>query len=232
MISVIKAQDRYHHQTDWLSTYWHFSFDHYWDPQNVSFGALRVFNDDVIQPGTGFPLHGHRDMEIITCVLEGELEHEDNQGNRGIIRAGEVQVMSAGTGILHAERNPSKTEALHLLQIWILPRTKGRRPRWEQRAFTKAERQDVLLPAVSGADGSRTLQIDQDATVFISALGRGQDISHVPAGRRCAYLFVISGSLEVNGIGLAGGDQARITHEPRLALSAAAPAELILLDLP
>jgi len=232
MISVIKAQDRYHHQTDWLSTYWHFSFDHYWDPQNASFGLLRVFNDDVIQRGTGFPLHGHRDMEIITYVLEGELEHEDNQGNRAIIRAGEVQVMSAGTGILHAERNPSSAEALHLLQIWILPRTKGLRPRWEQRAFTKAERQDVLLPVVSGGGGSRTLLIDQDATVFISALGRGQDISHVPEGRRRAYLFVISGSLEVNGIRLAGGDQARITHEASLALSDAEPAELILLDLP
>ncbi|MBI4611481.1 MAG: pirin family protein [Candidatus Rokubacteria bacterium] len=232
MISVIKAQDRYHHETDWLSTYWHFSFDHYWDPTNVSFGALRVFNDDVIQPGTGFPPHGHRDMEIITYVLEGELEHEDNQGNRGRIRAAEVQVMSAGTGIAHAERNPSKTDPLHLLQIWILPRTKGLRPRWEQREFTKAERQGRLVPVVSGTGEAKTLRIDQDATIFISALDQAQTVTHVPADNRRIYLFIISGGLDVNGLRLAAGDQARITDEPRLALTAPAPSELILLDLP
>lgn len=231
MIQVIKSKDRYHHQTDWLSTYWHFAFDHYWDPSNVSFGVLRVFNDDVIQPGTGFPLHGHRDMEIVTCALEGELEHEDNLGNRGRIRAGEVQVMSAGTGIVHAERNPSKTEALHLLQIWIVPRTKGLRPRWEQRKFTAAERQGRLLPVVS-VDGKDSLRIDQDATIFLSTLDPGQGVMHPITARRGAYLFTISGALELNGVPLAAGDQARIIEESRLALDAQAATELILLDLP
>lgn len=232
MIQVIKSKDRYHHQTDWLSTYWHFSFDHYWDPSNVSFGALRVFNDDVIQPATGFPPHGHRDMEIITCVLEGELEHEDNQGNRGLIRAGEVQVMSAGTGIVHAERNPSKTEALHLLQIWILPRAKGLPPRWEQRNFAAGERHGRLLPVVSENSRRDCLTIDQDATIFVSALDPGQTVTHQIAPRRRAYLFTISGALDLNGEPLAAGDQARITEESSLLLTATAPTELILLDLP
>lgn len=232
MIRVIKSKDRYHHQTDWLSTYWHFSFDHYWDPTNVSFGALRVFNDDVIQPATGFPPHGHRDMEIITYVLEGELEHEDNQGNRGFIRAGEVQVMSAGTGIVHAERNPSKTEALHLLQIWILQRTKGLQPRWEQRNFAAGERHGRLLPVVSGDGGNDRLRIDQDATIFISAFNPSQAVTHVIAPRRRAYLLTISGALDLNRIPLSAGDQARVTEESSLAMTATAPTELILLDLP
>lgn len=232
MIQMIKSQDRYHHQTDWLSTYWHFAFDHYWDPENVSFSVLRVFNDDVIQPDTGFPPHGHRDMEIITYVLEGELEHEDSQGNRGLLRASEVQVMSAGTGIVHAERNSSKTDLLHLLQIWILPRTRGLRPRWEQRKFAVAERRGRLLLVVSGNGGRDCLKIDQDATIFISALDPGQAVTHpITPGRR-TYLFTISGALDVNRIPLTAGDQARITEEANLLLTATAPTELILLDLP
>ncbi len=231
MIQVVKSRDRYHHQTNWLSTYWHFSFDHYWDPNNVSFGALRVFNDDVVQPGTGFPPHGHRDMEIITYVLEGELEHEDNQGNRGRIRAGEVQVMSAGTGIMHAERNPSRTDPLHLLQIWILPRTRGLKPRWEQRAFGRAERQGGLLPVVSGTERSGILKIDQDATIYVSALDPEQTLTHATTQGRRIYLYAIRGGLDVSGTHLAEGDQARVTDEPRVAVTADEPGELILLDL-
>ena len=231
MKQIIRSKDRYHHEMDWLSTYWHFSFDHYYDPANLSFGALRVFNDDVIQPGTGFPPHSHQDMEIITYVLEGELEHQDNLGNRGRVHPGEIQVMSAGTGITHAEYNPSKSDLLHLLQIWVLPRTRSLKPRWEQREFSKAERQGRLLPVVSGAAGD-TLRIDQDAVISIAALDPGQSVTHdVRPGRR-AYAFVISGALDVNGDALAAGDQARITDESRLVLAAAAPTELILLDLP
>ena len=231
MKQIIRSKDRYHHEMDWLSTYWHFSFDHYYDPANLSFGPLRVFNDDVVQPGTGFPPHSHRDMEIITYVLEGELEHQDNLGNRGRVHPGEIQVMSAGTGITHAEYNPSKTDLLHLLQIWVLPRTRSLKPRWEQREFSKAERQGRLLPVVSGAAGD-TLRIDQDAVISIAALDPGQSVTHdVRPGRR-AYAFVISGALDVNGDALAAGDQARITDESRFVLAASAPTDLILLDLP
>lgn len=231
MKQIIRSKDRYHHETDWLSTYWHFSFDHYHDPANLSFGALRVFNDDVVQPGTGFPPHSHRDMEIITYILEGELEHQDNLGNRGRVHPGEIQVMSAGTGITHAEYNPSKTDLLHLLQIWVLPLTRSLKPRWEQRQFTRAARQGRLHPVVSGADGD-TLRIDQDAVVSIAALDPGQSVTHSLAQGRRAYAFVISGALELNGDALAAGDQARVTDEPRLVLAASAPVELILLDLP
>ncbi len=231
MKQIIRSKDRYHHETDWLSTYWHFSFDHYYDPANLSFGPLRVFNDDVVQPGTGFPPHSHRDMEIITYVLEGELEHQDNLGNRGRVHPGEIQVMSAGTGITHAEYNPSKTDPLHLLQIWVLPRTRSLKPRWEQRQFTKAARQGRLLPVVSGAEGD-TLRIDQDAVISIAALDPGQSVAHPLAQGRRAYVFVISGALELNGDALAAGDQARITDESRLVLAASAPTELIVLDLP
>jgi len=231
MKQIIRSKDRYHHEMEWLSTYWHFSFDHYYDPANLSFGPLRVFNDDVIQPGTGFPPHSHRDMEIITYVLEGELEHQDNLGNRGRVHPGEIQVMSAGTGITHAEYNPSKSDLLHLLQIWVLPRTRSLKPRWEQREFSKAERQGRLLPVVSGAAGD-TLRIDQDAVISIAALDPGQSVTHdVRPGRR-AYAFVISGALDVNGDALAAGDQARITDESRFVLAASASTELILLDLP
>lgn len=231
MKQIIRSKDRYHHEMDWLSTYWHFSFDHYYDPANLSFGPLRVFNDDVVQPGTGFPPHSHRDMEIITCVLEGELEHQDNLGNRGRVQPGEVQVMSAGTGITHAEYNPSKTQLLHLLQIWVLPRTRSLKPRWEQRKFAKPERQGRLLPVVSGADGD-TLKIDQDAIIYIASLDPGQNATHPVAPGRRAYAFVISGALDLNGTALSAGDQARITDESRLALAPSAPTELILLDLP
>ena len=232
MLSVIKANDRYHHQTDWLSTYWHFSFDHYWDPANVSFGVLRVFNDDVVQPASGFPPHGHRDMEIITYVLAGELEHQDNRGNRGRIRAGEVQVMSAGTGIVHAERSPSKSDPLHLLQIWIMPRTQGLTPRWEQRKFSRSERRVGLLAVVSGDRAWDSLRIDQDTTIYVAALDNGQAVTHSLKNGRRAYAFAIEGKLSLNDLDLAEGEQARITDEPRLAVSASEPSELILLDLP
>ncbi len=231
MKQLVRSKDRYHHEMDWLSTYWHFSFDHYYDPANLSFGPLRVFNDDVIQPGTGFPPHSHRDMEIITYVLEGELEHQDNLGNRGRVHPGEIQVMSAGTGITHAEYNPSKSDLLHLLQIWVLPRTRSLKPRWEQREFSKAERQGRLLPVVSGAAGD-TLRIDQDTVIHIAALDPGQSVTHPLAQGRRAYAFVISGALELNSDALAAGDQARITDESRLLLAASTPTELILLDLP
>jgi hypothetical protein len=232
VIKILKAKERHHRDLGWLSTYWHFSFDDYYDPANTNWGALRVFNDDIIQPGQGFGAHPHRDMEIVTYVLDGELEHQDNQGNRGVIRAGEFQVMSAGTGIVHAEYNHSRERPVHLLQLWITPRTKGLPPRWEQRQFTVEDRMGKLLPVVSGGDVAGTLTIDQDAGIYVSSLRDGQEVTHKSRPGRKPYLFVITGSLTVNGIPVAPGDQARIADEPELALQAKEAAELIFLDLP
>jgi redox-sensitive bicupin YhaK (pirin superfamily) len=242
MIHHIKAHERYHADHGWLSTWHHFSFNDYFDPQNVSFGPLRVFNDDTVQPAGGFPAHSHRDMEIVTYVLAGELEHQDDQGNRGRIGPGEVQVMSAGTGIVHAEYNPSRTTAVHFLQIWVVPRTRGLQPRWQQERFAREARAGTLLPVVTPSDrpmrpGERVgrpgvLQIDQDATFYVGALAADQRVTHAAAPDRRAYLFAISGSLVVNGFALDAGDQARITGETSLAIEARAPADLILIDLP
>lgn len=242
MIQVIASKDRYFADHGWLQTRWHFSFSDYYDPQNMQWGALRVFNDDVIQPGQGFGMHPHRDMEIVTYVLEGALEHRDSLGNTGVIHPGEVQVMRAGTGIVHSEYNHSKKEPLHLLQLWILPRTKGLAPRWEQQGFSREERLGKLLPVVSPGpsnsqgDGSAvipgTMQIDQDATIYLSALAAGQQVSHASAAGRKAYLFVTDGQIEVNGSTVGAGDQARIANVPKLAITAQKDAEFILLDLP
>ncbi|HET7874512.1 MAG TPA: pirin family protein [Methylomirabilota bacterium] len=236
MLQIIKAADRYHADHGWLSTYHHFSFADYYDPDNLSFGPLRVFNDDTVQPASGFPPHGHRDMEIVSYVLEGMLEHQDNQGNRGQIHAGEVQVMSAGTGTVHAEYNPSKTDPVHFLQIWIMPRARGLKPRWEQQQFTAAQRLNTLLPVVTPTDGSAVgpsrLQIDQDATVSVASLEQWRTLTHPVGPGRRAYFYAISGALEVNGTALAPGDQARITDTRELVVGAREPAELILIDLP
>ena len=232
MIKVIKSEERHHADIGWLSTYWHFSFAEYHDPANMNWGALRVFNDDVIQPGQGFGAHPHRDMEIVTFVLKGELEHRDNRGNTGVIRPGEVQAMSAGTGIVHSEYNHSKDRSVHLLQLWIMPRTKGLKPRWEQRRFPTGERRGRLLPIVSAGNVTGTLTIDQDATIFVSSLQAGQGVLHKSHPDRKAYLFVIGGALSANGSPLRAGDQARIADEPALTLKTTEDTELILLDLP
>lgn len=232
-LQVIRSHERHHSDSGWLSTYWHFSFADYDDPANVHFGPLRVFNDDVIQPGQGFGMHPHRDMEIITYVLDGRLEHRDHLGNRGVVHPGEVQVMSAGRGIMHAEYNASATETLHLLQLWVIPRNRGGQPRWEQKQFTKGQRQGRLLPVVSSGETPGTLAIDQDATIYVSSLAAGQEVLHESGSAdRLAYVFVIAGGVTVNGTELSPGDQARITAARRLAIRAEQDAELILLDLP
>lgn len=231
-MQVIKSDERHFADHGWLQTRWHFSFAEYYDPANLHWGALRVFNDDVIQAGQGFPMHAHRDMEIITCVLDGALEHRDGMGNNGVIHPGEVQVMSAGTGITHSEFNHSKEKAVHLLQLWVMPRTKRQKPRWEQKQFTAAERAGKLLPVVSSGDVPGTLAIDQDATIYLSALRSGEEVMHSSRAERKAYVFVIAGGVTVNGETLAAGDQARIADETELRVRATKDAELILLDLP
>jgi redox-sensitive bicupin YhaK (pirin superfamily) len=179
MIKVIRSGERFHFESDWLSTYWHFSFDRYYDPNNMSFGALRVFNDDVVQPSTGFPLHGHSEMEILTYVIEGELEHKDSTGGAGRIGPGEVQRMSAGTGIRHSEYNPSSDAPVHLLQMWITPSESGLAPSYEQLQFTKEQRAGRLLPVASGQDMPGVVKVHQDTTVYVSTVRPGGDQARI-----------------------------------------------------
>jgi len=232
MIKKIKSEQRHHANFGWLDTHWHFSFGAYYDPSNENWGALRVFNDDIVEPGQGFGMHPHRDMEIITYVLAGELEHKDSAGNRGVIHPGEVQVMSAGSGIQHSEYNHSKDTPVHLMQIWIFPRTDGSKPRWEQHQFARSERQDKLLPIVSGGEIDGTLKIDQNAQIYVSALAAGREVRHDTEAHRKTYLFAIDGEVSVNGAKLAAGGQARIADEPVLNIKAGKDSEIILLDLP
>jgi redox-sensitive bicupin YhaK (pirin superfamily) len=234
MINIIPSEQRYHADHGWLDTRWHFSFSDYFDENNVHWGPLRVFNDDVVQAGGGFDFHPHKDMEIVSYIVEGELEHQDRLGNRHVNRAGEVQVMSAGKGIVHAERNPSASAAMRLLQLWIIPRHKGLPPRWEQRAYKKADRRNRLFPVVSAVDGpvEGSLTIDQDARIYVSSLEAGKSVTHEAKAGRRAYLFVIDGEVELNGLKLRSGDQARISDETALAIKADTDSELMLLDLP
>jgi len=231
MIDTIKSDQRHHGRHGWLDTHWHFSFGDYHDPKNMNFGALRVFNDDIIHGGGGFDLHPHRDMEIITVVYDGELRHHDNLGNEGVVHPSEVQVMSAGTGILHAEHNNSAADPVRLLQIWIMPRHRASKPRWEQKQFDPAARIGKLLPVVSGGDIPGTLKIDQDAAIYLSTLPEGTQVEHNLKPGRKAYLFVVNGEIALNGKRFAAGDQARVDHETRLDIVSRSKAELILLDL-
>lgn len=236
MITLRPAGERGRTRLAWLDSLHTFSFNQYYDPLHMGFRSLRVINEDRVAPGKGFGTHSHRDMEIVTYVLAGELEHQDNQGNRGRVLAGEVQVMSAGTGIVHAERNPSPNTPLHLLQIWIVPRTRGLRPRWAQQRFPAEARRGTLLPVVTPSDrpaaAASTLGIDQDASVLVAALAPGEAVTHAMSAGRRAYLFAIAGALALNGRRIEAGDQARITDEPVLAIEASAAADLILIDLP
>jgi redox-sensitive bicupin YhaK (pirin superfamily) len=228
VIRIVRSADHFRHEEDWLSTNWHFSFDSYRDPANMGFGPLRVFNDDIIQPGRGFGMHPHRDMEIITYVIDGELEHRDDRGNRGVIRAGEVQRMTAGTGIMHSEYNHSKEEPLRLLQMWIYADRRGLEPSWEQQSFQKKERTDRLLPVI--APGA--MRINQDAAIYVSSLGAGKTVRHEMGPGRRAYLFAIDGGVKVNGEALETRDAAMIEGEKALTITADRPTELLLIDLP
>ncbi len=237
MIHTIPSKDRYHTDAGWLDARWHFSFGDYHDPANLNFGPLRVFNDDVVQPGTGFDMHPHRDMEIITYVIDGELVHRDHLGSRGLLKPGDVQVMSAGHGITHSEKNPSATKPVHLNQIWIMPRTKGNEPRYDQKPFSAEARRNRLLPIVSPTEGASALKIDQDATLYVSTLEPGHSLEHTIAPGRRAYLFVIRGAgIALNGTTVNAGDQARVTEESKFRIESAPDAngntELILIDLP
>lgn len=233
MIQIIKEQEQYKGESDWLTTYHHFSFGEYYDPSKVNFGPLRVFNDDIIQPGTGFDFHQHQDMEIVTYVIDGELEHKDSLGNHGIIQPGEIQRMSAGTGVFHSEFNHSNQKPLRLLQIWLFSNTRGLKPSWEQKKYTKDDRTNKLLPVISSKNNQKDgLAIHQDAAFYISNLEEGRDLSYITKSNRITYLFVIEGKIALNGKVLNTRDSAQIEDEEIIKIKAQRDTELILIDLP
>ena len=230
MIIIRKAEERGHANHGWLDTHFTFSFADYFDPQHMGFRALRVINDDTIAGGGGFSEHPHRDMEIITYVLSGALEHKDSMGNGRIIRPGEFQYMAAGTGVTHSEFNPSPNEPVHLLQTWILPDRKGMKPTYAEKSFAKAAPGKLHLAASkSGRDGS--IPINQDADVFVGKLGAGDKISHALKPGRHAWLHVAEGEMELNGLPLKAGDGAALSGEISVQLAGKSAAQVILFDL-
>ncbi len=231
MITIRKAAERGHFDFGWLNTYHTFSFGDYYDPKNMGFRSLRVINEDVVHAGRGFPRHGHRDMEIFTYILSGALQHRDSMGNGSIIRPGDVQRMSAGTGVTHSESNPSSDEAVHLLQIWILPAREGIKPDYEEKKFPDEEKHNQLRLIISpeGDDGS--VRINQDARVYASVLEPQSEVSHELAEGRHAWLQVAAGTVSLNGTELIQGDGAAISDETSIKIASLDHSEVLLFDL-
>jgi redox-sensitive bicupin YhaK (pirin superfamily) len=230
MLQHYKHEDLGHVQFDWLDTHHHFSFGHHHNPKRVHFGTLRVINDDIIQAGTGFDTHPHDNMEIITYVRKGAIIHRDSAGNEGKTVAGDVQVMSAGTGIAHSEHADSD-EDTELFQIWIFPREKGVTPRWEQAVFSKEPMKDDLNLLVSGfAEDKEALYIHQDAAIYGGRMERGLELSHSPRTDK-VYALMAEGSIAVNGQTLNKGDGAEITDEKIITLKAEADSEILLIEV-
>ena len=232
MITVRQAKERGHFDFGWLDTYHTFSFGDYYDPRFMGFRDLRVINEDRVHPGRGFPTHGHRDMEIITYILEGALEHKDSIGTGSVIRPGEVQRMSAGRGVRHSEHNNSQTDPVHLLQIWITPNEEGIEPSYEQKTYTDDEKRGRLrlIASPDGRDDSVT--IHQDARVYAALLEPGAEISYELDPARYAWLQVARGAIRLNDHLLNQGDGAGFHREPTLKLTGHQAAEILLFDLP
>lgn len=231
MITLRRSDSRGHFDFGWLDTHHTFSFGYYFEPEHDRFRALRVLNEDRVQPGKGFGTHGHRDMEILTWVLSGALEHQDSLGIHGVIRPGEAQVMSAGTGIRHSEFNASATEPVHFLQIWIPPERPALTPRYDQLAFSDADLQN-RLHLIAGPDGAAgSVKLFQDVKVFAARLDAGREVqAAIPAGR-ATFLQVATGAVSLNGRAMNAGDGARIEAEASLTVVAGAPAEILFFDL-
>ena len=232
MITVRKSGDRGHFDHGWLETYHTFSFADYYDPGFMGFSKLRVINQDWIRPGEGFGTHGHRNMEILTYVLEGVLQHKDSMGNGSKILPGDVQFMSAGTGVTHSEFNGSQTETTHLLQMWVLPDRDGMVPRYDQKSFSESERTNRLRVVASpdGADGS--IVIGQDAKLAVGILEAGQRVTYPLGKTRSGWLHVARGSVKLNGKALGPGDGAAIREEETLSVEGVERADVVLFDLP
>lgn len=232
MITKRPANERGGRNHGWLDTHHTFSFNDYYDPRHAGFRVLRVINEDRVQPGQGFGMHGHRDMEIISYVLEGELEHKDSLGHGSVLRPGEFQRMTAGTGVRHSEFNPSKTTVAHFYQIWLLPDQVGHKPSYEQKQFPEAERNGRLQLVASSGGRDGALAIHQDADVFLCSLKSGSHVSHALRPGRHAWLQVLRGAVQLNGTALAAGDGAAISDESTLAVAAPDAGEVMLFDLP
>jgi quercetin 2,3-dioxygenase len=232
MITLRKAAERFHTRAGWLDSWHTFSFADHYDPERMGFGSLRVINDDTVEPGQGFGTHPHRDMEILTYVLQGALAHRDSTGGGGVIRPGDVQRMSAGTGVAHSEYNASDTEPVHFLQIWIVPERAGVRPGYEQKSFPAQERSGKLRLLASREGHDASLKINQDARVYGALLGKGERASlELQQGRR-AWVQVARGAVDLNGEKLGAGDGASLEDERQLTLEGTAPAEVLVFDLP
>ena len=231
MIDIRKSNERGHADHGWLDSRFSFSFADYYDPAHNGFHALRVINEDRVAPGMGFGMHGHKDMEIVTIVLEGALEHKDSLGNGEVLRPGELQRMSAGTGIRHSEFNPSATEPVHLYQIWLLPERNGIPPSYEQKAFAMSEQKNALRLVASADAREGSLKIHQDARIYLSQLNAGKSFALTLERGRAAWLQTLRGSVELNGKRLDAGDGAAVESETDLQLIAATDAEIVLFDL-
>lgn len=231
MITIRKSQDRGHADHGWLNTYHAFSFADYHDPRHMGFRSLRVINEDRVAPGQGFGEHPHRDMEIVSYVLEGALQHRDSLGNGSTLRPGEFQRITAGTGVRHSEFNPSRTEPVHFYQIWLLPNRRGLEPGYEQRSFPADEKHNQLRLVASPDGEAGSLSINQDARIFLSDLDGGAAVTHRLLPERHAWVQVLRGGIELAGTRLAAGDAAALSQLPELTLSASEPAEIMLFDL-
>jgi hypothetical protein len=230
MMIIRKSNERGHAAHGWLDSYHTFSFADYYDPAWMGFRSLRVINDDLIMPGMGFGTHPHRDMEIISYVLGGALQHRDSMGNGRTIKPGEFQYMAAGTGVEHSEFNPSPAEATRLLQIWIKPDTNGVKPRYAERNLAKAGTGKLhLVASKTGRDGS--MEIHQDADVWLARLEPGEHVKHALAAGRHAWAHVAEGEVEVNGQRFSGGDAAGLSKESGLEIAATKPSQVLLFDL-
>lgn len=230
-IDIIRADGRHFSDFGWLQTYWLFSFASYYDPHNLQFGALRVFNDDVVAPGSGFPTHPHEEMEIITIVLEGEMTHRDSMGNTALIRAGDVQRMSAGTGLTHSEFNLAD-RPVHFYQIWIHPDRPGLAPSYDQRTFSAEDWHNRLLPVASGQDFADAVTFHTDATIYRSQLDAGNQLHFDHTSGRRVFIYLVKGEMRVDGLALYQQDQARVDTERTLLLEADTDAEFVLIDVP
>lgn len=232
MMEIRRSNDRGVGDHGWLYSRHSFSFANYYDPAHMGFGPLRVINEDVVQPGHGFGTHGHRDMEIISYVLDGALEHKDSAGNGSVIRYGDVQRMSAGRGIMHSEFNHSDTDPVHFLQIWIMPNVAGIEPGYEEKHFSTESKQGQwrLIASEGGKDGS--VHIHQDAKVYAAIADKDDTLDYSLPGQRCAYLHVARGKVTVNGESLDTGDAVKIVNERRIDVTDAQDAEILLFDLP
>lgn len=232
MITIRKSQERGHANHGWLDSYHSFSFSRYHDPEHMGYSVLRVINEDVIAPAQGFGMHSHRDMEIVTYMLQGELRHEDSMGNGSVIRVGDVQRMTAGSGVTHSEFNASATEQAHLLQIWLLPERDNIEPGYEEKHFDVVEKQGRwrLIASHDGREGS--LLIHQDVSLYATVLAEHEHLSYEMDAGRSLYIQVARGSIKLNGETLLAGDAAKVDAQQAIELHALAAAELLLFDLP